>query len=284
MSHASRRALRLLTATALVLPAAPVWADGLFAELEPDTNWTLLRPTPRDQMRPLAVETVPFTLDAGHAQIEVDLVNAAWEGDGTMTDRQVDLFGFNARVGLTRNVDVQVQFVPYREQRTTGGATMSQTRGVGDTTFKLKLNLWGNDGGRTAAAVMPFVGVPTASGGVGSGGVEGGVVLPLSVALPGEVGGYLIGKAMFARNAGSDGVHPQTNVTVGVTRPVAGPVAAIEWSTTTDTEDGVVQDHCVNAVAIVMVGEDAEVDIGAAVNVPDTAAMINPYLRLTLRR
>jgi hypothetical protein len=45
-------------------------------------------------------------------------------------------------------------------------------------------NLWGNDGGATASAVMPFVKFPTNTGGLGNKQVEGGIFLPLAVELP----------------------------------------------------------------------------------------------------
>lgn len=104
----------------LALPAASAWADepaALGAALHAG-EWTLFEPTPDTEMRPLAVETVPFTLDPGHVQLEVDLVNAAWEGaGGGLTDRRVDLFGINARLGLTRDIDAQVQLVPTARPR-----------------------------------------------------------------------------------------------------------------------------------------------------------------------
>jgi hypothetical protein len=55
----------------------------------------------------------------------------------------------------------------------------------------VKLNFFGNDGGGgsgggAALGVIPYIKIPTATGGLGNGRVEWGVILPVSVDLPGE--------------------------------------------------------------------------------------------------
>ena len=49
--------------------------------------------------------------------------------------------------------------------------------------MRLKRNLWGNDGGVTAFALMPFIKIPTGWAS-GNGAWEGGIVTPFSVQLP----------------------------------------------------------------------------------------------------
>ena len=44
----------------------------------------------------------------------------------------------------------------------------------------LKINLWGNDGGDTAAAVIPYVKAPSAPIGIGNGAMEGGLIRPVA--------------------------------------------------------------------------------------------------------
>ena len=50
--------------------------------------------------------------------------------------------------------------------------------------FKTKFNIFGNDGGTFALAVIPFLKAPSAAPGLGNGLVEGGVVAPLQINLP----------------------------------------------------------------------------------------------------
>jgi hypothetical protein len=74
---------------------------------------------------------------------------------------------------------------------------------------RLKYNLWGNDGGRTAFAATPYVRLPTSQVGIGSRGVEGGLVLPLAVELP--RGFYLGVTTRFdaVRNEDEPGYHAE---------------------------------------------------------------------------
>ena len=56
--------------------------------------------------------------------------------------------------------------------------------GIGDFTTRLKINLWGDDGGKTAFALLPFIKFPTSTDNLGNNAVEGGVIFPLAVKLP----------------------------------------------------------------------------------------------------
>jgi hypothetical protein len=115
----------------------------------------------------------PITVDKGHVQVEIDFVNV------TQTAASIRSYGFgavNAKLGLRDNVDLQL--VSQVHERTKVG-TLTTTSTLPDVMARLKVNLWGNDGGKTAAALMPFVTVPTESGG----SVEGGLIVPLAVEL-----------------------------------------------------------------------------------------------------
>ena len=71
-----------------------------------------------------------------------------------------------------------------RERTRVSPGPATTTDGFGDITTRLKVNLWGNDGGRTALAIMPFLKVPTASDGLGNDVVEGGIIVPFAFELP----------------------------------------------------------------------------------------------------
>jgi Putative MetA-pathway of phenol degradation len=67
--------------------------------------------------------------------------------------------------------------------------TKDQTTGITETVdgfsdiqARLKINLWGNDGGKTALAFFPFVKIPTYTS-LSNDHVEGGLILPFSLEL-----------------------------------------------------------------------------------------------------
>ncbi len=118
-------------------------------------------------------------------------------------------------------MDVQFVFTPYvREEAEADGGEDSEAGFSDDTQIRLKINLWGNDGphptfGDTAFAVMPFIKFPTGSGDLSNDRLEGGVILPLAIALPGEFGLGLMAEVDLVYNEaegdyGIDFVHTAT--------------------------------------------------------------------------
>src|SRR5439155_26677228 len=93
------------------------------------------------------------------------------------TSEQFNLAPANLKLGLLNNVDLQFVFESYVHQ--------THAAGFGSTQLRLKTNLWGNDGGDTALALMPFVQFPTTDDDLGgSDHVEGGLIVPLTISLP----------------------------------------------------------------------------------------------------
>lgn len=123
-----------------------------------------LRPLSTD--RPDTTES-PRSVDAGHFQFELEL--GAWSRDGG--ERSFSLFEMNAKYGLDDATDLQVVLPFYTRIR-------HGDEGFGDMEIRLKHNLWGNDEGETAMALMPYVKLPTANADLGNGALEGGLIVP----------------------------------------------------------------------------------------------------------
>jgi hypothetical protein len=156
------------------------------------SEYSLLNPTPDDQMRAFTPERPtqafsPFTVDAGHYQYESDLLNYThtnYLGAGTLSYLTADP---TVKLGLTNWIDFEVAFNGYLNSATHGnlsGVLINNGHGFGDTIFKIKYNVLGNDGGTFALAFTPFVKAPSAAPGLGNGVVEGGVIAPLQINLP----------------------------------------------------------------------------------------------------
>lgn len=123
-----------------------------------------LRPLSTD--RPDTTES-PYSVDAGHFQFEMEIAN--WTRNGR--EREFSLGELNAKIGLDRSTDLQV-VMPFYTHIRDGG------EGFGAVEIRLKRNLWGNDSGTTALALMPYIKLPTASGDLGNGEFEGGLIVP----------------------------------------------------------------------------------------------------------
>lgn len=180
----------LLGAAVLVLMSArAACADDAPA---PDkSGYSLFNPTPKSAERGFCTDrptksTGTCTVDAGHWQIESDVFNTTFDRSFGADTNTFLYTNPTLKLGVTNTADVELNIVPFEQidvkDRATGAR--SHTRGVGDLFARMKVNLIGDDGGDLAIALAPFVKAPTATGGVGNGAVEAGLIVPIQVNLP----------------------------------------------------------------------------------------------------
>lgn len=168
---------------ALLIGAAPVYAAD--AQQFPAPGPSALRDLTTD--RPDTTES-PFTIDAGHLQIETTLFGYSRTPRDPGGD-SAETFEFattNLRIGLTHSLELDLVAHPYGIAASGGGARRD---GIGSLDVRAKLNLWGNDGGTTAFALLPYVSIPIdRDNGVSPPDIEYGMLIPLSVDLGGRLG------------------------------------------------------------------------------------------------
>ncbi len=159
------------------------------------SGYTLFNPTTEALMRDLNTDRPdktesPCTVDAGHYQIESDIFTFTHDhSTANGADSRVDLWSYaalNLKAGLCHWADFQLILLPYNTVRTDDRTARTVTRqsGFGDTMLRLKVNLWGNDGGKTAFGVMPFIKLPSNQDGLGNHTVEGSLIFPVFAELP----------------------------------------------------------------------------------------------------
>ena len=155
-------------------------------------NWR--KPVPRNRLRELrpdrpGITESPFTVDAGHAQLEVDAVRL-YNIPATDTDPAERVWQASdalLKLGISRKTDVQVELPLYTAhgQRPAPGEHMAYQRGIGDMVVRLKHNFLGDDQkGPIAMAAVGYVRLPTAPAGVGNERAEYGLILPVNIELP----------------------------------------------------------------------------------------------------
>ncbi|MGC4073248.1 MAG: transporter [Nibricoccus sp.] len=160
--------------------------------------------------RPDATESA-FTVERGRVQVESSFAEYARDQHNPeYANVRVTTWTVaptNVRIGLTANSEVQIVVDSYLDVEIDdrdAGVT-ERMRGFGDVTLRAKRNFWGNDGGQTALAVMPFLKLPTAKEGLGNDSVEGGLIFPFAAELPGGWGFGAMTEVDVIRNAEDDG-------------------------------------------------------------------------------
>lgn len=229
-----------------------------------------LRPLSTD--RPDTTES-PYTVDAGHFQLEMEIANWAHTG----AEREFSLGELNAKIGLDHVTDLQV-VMPFYTHVHHG------SEGFGDLEIRLKRNLWGNDEGGTALALMPFLKIPTAHGDLGNGDIEGGLILPFGFDGPcGWSCAVMEELDWEADEAGSGyhlGVLNSATASHGLTVNTA---IFLEWVSVLSTESGSDWEAYFNTGMTWAVVSTWQLDGGIRLGLTSAATNFMPFLGLSTK-
>ena len=193
----------------LAVLCALAGASPALAQDDRDRGAEIVRTNDAQTLRDLTtdrpdVTESPFTVDAGHIQIETTLLGytrSRRDAAGNVVDT-FEIATSNLRIGLTDRLEVDLVWQPYGIADSRDGAAVS--RGIGSVDLRAKFNLWGNDGpsrsGDTVLAVLPYVTLPTdGDNGIGESEVAFGLIVPLAIELGGGFGLGLNAAANFTR-------------------------------------------------------------------------------------
>jgi hypothetical protein len=261
---------------------------------EDKSQYHLFNPTPRNLMREMSTDRPDktesaYTVDAGHFQLEMDVLSYSYDRDnGLPGDTRVESLSIapmNLKVGLWNRADLQMVVETYTSVRTHVRATgqVERQRGFGDITLRLKANMWGNDEGRTALALMPFVKLPTNQDDLGNNSVEGGLIVPLAVDLGAGWGMALMTEVDVVR--GDRGGHnPEFVNSITVGRNIVGDLDGyVEFFSAVSTEDDSEWVGTFDMGLTYGLTEDIQLDAGVNIGVTRSADDWNPFLGLSWR-
>lgn len=261
-------------------------------------SWTLGNPAPRANLRPLSTDRPdktesPLTVDAGHFQVEMDLFR--YEHDRTRaegTEFTREEWGVGpvlVKLGVWHHLDVHLGVEPYqvvREvERANGESRETRRQGFGHVALRSKLNLWGNDGGRSALALLPSIQLPTTQDGLGSDGVEAGLGVPFGLKLTDRLELGAQTGALWVGDADGSGHHFAlvNSLTLGaaLSRRFSGYVEFWAWL---DPDEADAWQGTFDFGLNFLVNDHLKLDAGLNVGVTETAPDWNPFLGLSWRR
>ncbi|MGA9777765.1 MAG: transporter [Limisphaerales bacterium] len=267
----------------------PAGGHAQEAPLPDKSGYSLFNPVPDNLMRELSPDRPdetesPYTVDAGHYQLEMDFVNFTYnQSDGTTT-KTWEVGDFNFKAGLLNNVDVQFVYDNYLNVRTeSSGNTVTQS-GFGDFTTRVKVNLWGDDGGTTAFALLPYVKFPTSTDNLGNNAVEGGIILPLAVSLPRDFDLSMETAASLMKNDDNGGYHEEFIASASLDHPIIGKLSGyLEFFSNFTTERHAGWVGTVDTGLEYLVTKNVQLDCDCYFGVRPAAADYNPFCGITVR-
>ncbi len=212
--------------------ACAVPAMAQTAPATPDkSEYTLFNPTPDDQLRSFCTDrppkaNLPCAVDAGHFQYEADIFNGSRTQYGGVTTNIFLYANPTLKLGVTNQIDFEVNMAPVETVSTRSALVRQTFTGNGDLFLRTKINLAGAEGGDFQAAVIPYLKAPTAAPGIGNGAVEGGMIAPVSFALPKDFTLLFDPEADDLRNAANFGRHANYQFLANVSHALPNDVTA----------------------------------------------------------
>jgi Putative MetA-pathway of phenol degradation len=293
MGGANTRACAQSADLPIVNKAPKVRKDKAKPVKNPDKNqYWLLNPTPPDQMRGFNTDrptkaNVPYTVDAGHFQYETDLVNFTHQVIGSVRTNTILVPNPTFKVGVTNNADLEVNVAPFAGVHTFGTATdgASTIWGVSDTFVRAKVNLWGNDGGSSAAALIPYVKAPSAPIGIGNGAVEEGLIAPVALSLPKDFTLLLVPEIDAFKDSGDNGRHGNFILDINLSREVIKNVTAYVELWSDYNNDPMVKTTQISFDTAVswIVFPNVQLDVGANFGLTSATPAVQVYTGLSQR-
>jgi hypothetical protein len=262
------------------------------------SGYTLFHPTPVSALRDFSPDRPsqadgPFTIDAGHLQLELSFANYTFDSHNperapVRTD-QWNPLPTVVRIGVTNRVEIDLQYDSYLNVRTRDRATRplqtTTMSGFGDLTLRSKINLWGNDGGVTALAILPSLKIPTNTAALGNNSVEGNVQLPFNLNLPADFKLGLESGIGFVRNSQDTRYVAQFLNAAVLSHPVIVKELQgyVEFYSEVNTEHGTPVSAQVDVGLTYQIGNNLQLDGGCNIGVTRAVPDYQPFAGLAVR-
>jgi len=226
-----------------------------------------------------AVCTVPD----GKWQLETTAADwARLKDDGARADTLIIGSSF-LKLGLSDRSDLELGLNPYVHVETKVTGNRSSASGFGDVTVRYKYRL-SDEGAKVQVAAIPFVKLPTAHHDIGNGKVEGGLAVPVSMAI-GSASLTLGPEADLLADADGNGRHVAVVNLVSLAGPVAPGLSLVGelWTSTNfDPADTVTLASADGALAY-LVNNNLQLDLGANFGLNRNTPDVELYAGVSVR-
>ena len=263
---------------AAILPAASALAQGTGAMAQ-DTGGG---PVPICTDRPTKGNAT-CTVPVGRVQLETTGVGwTRFDMAGARTDNWT-VGASTIKFGLTHHSDLQIGFTPLVDVRTRDSGSDHHVSGVGDVTVRYKHRLTGPNSA-AQIALIPFVKLPTARIGIGNRKVEGGLAVPVSLA----VGSATLTAGpeldLLADDEGK-GHHVALVNLVNFAVPAAARLTLVGevWTVTNFDPAGTITLVSADGAVAYAVNDDLQLDLGANLGLNRNTPDVEIYAGLSVR-
>ena len=224
--------------------------------------------------RPSRSDT-PFTVPTDYVQIETDIVNYTHPNDVLQALDPL------LKYGVSNTLDLEVQIGGLVSQRAAG----IHTTGFGDVVVRAKLNLLGDDGGDVTIALIPYLKIPTARAPIGNTIVEGGLNLPVLIALPYDVGLTIEPEISALKNTNNSGHQASATGVINLGRKIIGDLSGFVeiYAETYGDQQAPGPQVTFDTGLSYLVTKTLQLDLGTAIGLNHTSPSLNVYAGIAAR-
>jgi hypothetical protein len=185
-------------------------------------------------------------------------------------------------------LDAEVMIEPYQTITTTlaagplFGSFRRTDSGFGDLSARVKLNVWGNDGGKTALSISGNATFPTANARVGGGRYAAGPSLEFAALLPGDFELRINSGASISEDI-RDNIQSAFGNLISLSHPIVGALeeyCAFNTLAFTDGTDWVGE---IKVGLNYRLARNVELYAGSSFGVTDNAMDYQPFLGIAAR-
>lgn len=224
------------------------------------------------------------TVPAARWQIELGL--ADWSLTKSANER-TELTSFastTVKFGLSNSSDVEVAVTPHERLASTGSLGFRPISGFGDIILRYKQRLTPLSASMQLA-IFPFVKLPAATGPLGNGKIEGGLIVPVSFNLGGPVTMTLGPELDLLANADGRGMHVAVVNVVNFSAPLGRrlTLSGELWGNLNRDPGGVVRQASMDGAVAYAVSHGFQLDAGANFRLSGDTPNVELYGGMSVR-
>jgi hypothetical protein len=222
-------------------------------------------------------------VEAGHAQFELGLFDDSLQHRSGVTVDADNIGSLLAKWGVSDRMDFEAGLALYQRQRVHDASGTQIMSGVGDLFLHAKYNPLTTDGPFTLA-LDPILKLPTASGGLGDGAVEGGLVLPMGYDLGNSWSLSMTPEVDVPLNATGRGYHANLVNVVGLGRSFGPYSLGVElWTGQNLDPAGTISQYSFDVDATWLINNDTQLDSGVNIGLNRATPDVEFYFGISRR-
>ena len=226
-----------------------------------------------------AVCTVP----AGRVQVEADALSYTRDTAAGVTSETLAVAAVVVKRGIDARSDVELGWTAWQQSEVDAGTRRVRSDGIGDLVLRYKRRLTASDAAIGVSAI-PYVKLPTAPVVTGNERLEGGLIVPVSVGLPGGFGLTLGPEIDLLAEADGSGTRINLTNLVNLSRSFGRLTLYAEYWTANDFAAEIDGDQSsADIAASWLFTPDCQVDAGANFGLDDQTPDYQVYLGVAKR-